>query len=267
MPRPAIGSSRLNKPGLADRQPARLRDGVEIGRLLQFRRRPRPTMRCASACARSHFNWSSICARTSSSGLRGRRLLVGHLDDVEAELRLHEVADLPGLQRERHLVELRHHLALAEEVEVAALDRARSRPPSSSSRARRNPRPALTLRQQLFRLLLHGRFVLAFGLEQDVAGADLFRRRVLLLVVLVRALDVLRRDLGPAAHRLHVDQRVPDLALLGHLQLVLVLLEVRRDLRVGRVEPRAELVGGEGHDGELDLLVAPLELLVDVVVG
>ena len=36
-------------------------------------------------------------------------------------------------------------------------------------------------------------------------------------------------------------------------------LEVRRDLRVGGRHAVLELVGGEGHDGELDLLVAPVE--------
>ena len=52
---------------------------------------------------------------------RRRLLAVGHLDDVVAELRGDDVADLARLEREGRLVERRHHLAAAEVVQVAAL--------------------------------------------------------------------------------------------------------------------------------------------------
>src|SRR5215470_4061750 len=42
-------------------------------------------------------------------------------DDVVAVLRLHDVAHLAGLESERGPLELRHHAALAEGPEVAAL--------------------------------------------------------------------------------------------------------------------------------------------------
>ena len=53
-------------------------------------------------------------------------------------------------------------------------------------------RAALDLGEQVFGLLLHRPIVFALGLEEDMAGAHLLGRRVLLLVVLVVALYVLR---------------------------------------------------------------------------
>src|SRR5688572_24269644 len=55
-------------------------------------------------------------------GARG--LLLGDLDDVEAELGLDEIADLARRQRERDVVEWTHHLTLLEESEVATVLRA-----------------------------------------------------------------------------------------------------------------------------------------------
>src|SRR5688572_23951186 len=53
-----------------------------------------------------------------------RRLLLGHLDDVEPEVGLDEIADLARRQLERHIVEWTDHLTLLEEPEVAAVLRA-----------------------------------------------------------------------------------------------------------------------------------------------
>src|SRR5215475_12547695 len=53
-----------------------------------------------------------------------RRLAVAlflDLDDVPAELRLHGVGNLAGLERESDRGKLRHHLLLGEEAEVAAV--------------------------------------------------------------------------------------------------------------------------------------------------
>ena len=55
---------------------------------------------------------------------RPRRLLLGDLDDVEAELGLDEIADRARRELERHVVERTDHLALLEEAEVAAVLRA-----------------------------------------------------------------------------------------------------------------------------------------------
>ena len=119
----------------------------------------------------------------------GRRgLLVDHLDDVEAILRLHEVADAAGRQRERHVLELLHHPAAPEVIEVAAVLRT-----GLVLRELRGERgevaPGAHLLQQGLGLRLHRRFVLAFGVQQDVARAHLLGRRVLLLVLLVLAFD------------------------------------------------------------------------------
>src|SRR5688572_9386645 len=55
-------------------------------------------------------------------GHRAGRLLLGHLDDVVAELRLDDVADRAGGQGEGHVIEGTDHLPLLEESEVTAVD-------------------------------------------------------------------------------------------------------------------------------------------------
>src|SRR6186997_1448506 len=55
---------------------------------------------------------------------RARRLLLGDLDDVEAEFGFDEIAHLARCERERHLVERTDHLPLLEEAKVTALRRA-----------------------------------------------------------------------------------------------------------------------------------------------
>ena len=76
----------------------------------------------------------------------------------------------PGRQRERDLVELRHHLALREEAQVAALDLA-AVVLGELRRELGEVRAAFDLGEQILRLFLHRRVVFAFGLEEDVAGA------------------------------------------------------------------------------------------------
>src|SRR5437763_7362753 len=49
----------------------------------------------------------------------GFSLLLFNLDDVKTELALNDVADLSGLQRERGLLELRHHLSVTKPTQVA----------------------------------------------------------------------------------------------------------------------------------------------------
>ena len=110
-----------------------------------------------------------------------------YLDDVEAELRFHQVADLPGLHRERGVLELRHHAAAAEVIEVAALGLG-AFVLGVLLRQGREIAAGLHLREDAFGFLANRGFVLAIGLEQDVARLDLFRRLVLLDVVVVVAL-------------------------------------------------------------------------------
>ena len=102
-----------------------------------------------------------------------------------------------------------------------------------------------------------------------MAGADLFRRAVLLLVVLVVALHVLRRHLRALAQALGVDHRVLDLALFGQPVVVLALLERLRHVRIGhRAGNRlAELVRREVDDRQLDLLVLALEFVFDLAIA
>ena len=88
----------------------------------------------------------------------------------------------------------------------------------------------------LFGLLANRGFVLAVGLEQDVARADLFRRLVLLDVVVVVAAGCPSGGHGDLLARLvAIEQQVLDLALLADAVFRLVRFEVRRDVGVGHV--------------------------------
>ena len=102
-------------------------------------------------------------------------LLVGELDDVEAELGLHQFTDLAGLHRERRGIELGHHAATAEEVEVAAVAGVRFIL-GVFLRQFGEVGAGLCFLQHILRLRLHCRLVLAFGLEEDVARAHLLGR-------------------------------------------------------------------------------------------
>jgi hypothetical protein len=82
----------------------------------------RPTRRTSSAPAACFSS-----PRVRAHLLEGLALLaaldVGQLDDVVAELGLHQAADLALLQREGRVLERLGHRAAREEVEVAALRR------------------------------------------------------------------------------------------------------------------------------------------------
>ncbi len=118
------------------------------------------------------------------------------------------------------------------------------------------------LRQDVFRLLAHGRLVFALGLQQDVAGTDLFGHRELLEVRVVEAFNVLGPDVDALTQLLGIDEDVSDLPPLADAVLLLVRVEIRGELLVGRLDAFRVLGGPEGDDLDLDLLVAPLELLV-----
>jgi hypothetical protein len=74
---------------------------------------------CVSACCCASCSW--ICCRTWSSGRVSPAFFSIDADDVEAELRAHEIARLARLHREGGRLELGHHAPLAEEAEVAAV--------------------------------------------------------------------------------------------------------------------------------------------------
>jgi len=189
------------------------------------------------------------------------------LDDVKPVLRLDQVADLSRLlQRERPFVEFGDHPAASEIVQVAAL--------SGRAFVFRVLRgelgevgPASGLFQERFGSRLDGGFVLAGRLEENMAGADLLRRRVQLKVVVVRALHIGRRHGGLCPHRVGVDEEVPDLPLLGDREVVRVRLEVGRHLGIRRTDRPAQAVAQDARHGELDLVVPAPVLLLDLLVG
>ena len=115
---------------------------------------------------------------------------------------------------------------------------------------------------------LDGGFVLAFRLEQDVARADLLGRRVLLDVVVVGALDVGRRHDHLRAHRVDVDEQVPDLPLLGNPEVVRVRLEVARHLGIGRADTSgAKLSVGKVTTASFTLSLRRRYSCFDLLVG
>ena len=260
-----MGSSRAKNPDSATARPASLGDGVEVLGLGELSRELGRDALGLLLRPLGLEDFLDLHARLVERAGRGG-FLVRHADDVVTELRLHEVARFAGLEGERHVIELLDHGALAEEVEVAALGRA-DFVLGELGRERREVGPALDLGERLLGLLLHHRVVFALGLEEDVAGAHLLGRRGPLLVVVVVALHVGRRDRGALTDCLQVDERVLDLPLLGDLVGVLAGLEMRRDFGVGHGDRVLELVGGKRHYRELDLLVAAVELVGDGAVG
>jgi hypothetical protein len=266
MPIPAIGSSGRKSPDSPVCSP-RARDLLEVRRLLDLARHFVGELLRGGLRLLVLQRVLDLRAHLGER-LRRRRPLVGHLDDVVPELRLHEVAQLADLHRERRLVEFGDHLAAREEVEVATLGGAplvlRVLPGELGEIG-----ALLDFRQEVLGLLL--RRVVLFGLagrlDQDVAGPHLLGGRVLLDVVVVGALDLLAGDGRLGAQRLLIDRHEPDLPLLADAVGVLVGVEVLRHVVVARVDSLAVLVGGEVDDGELDLLVAFAVLGVDVLVA
>ena len=185
---------------------------------------------------------------------------------MEAERRLHQVAHLPHRKAEGRVLELLHHAPAPEVVEVAPL-RLGLLVLGFLLRQRGEVGAAFDLLQQGLGLRLDQRLVLAFGLEQDVAGPRLFGGRVLGLVVAIVLLDFARQDDRPCAQLLDVDQRVGDLAPLADAVLLFVRLEIRGDVGVGHRHLIAQAVGREDHQLGLHLLVAARELGLQFGVG
>ena len=160
---------------------------------------------------------------------RRRRLVIDDLDDVEAERRLHQVADLAGLHRERGLLELRHHRAAAEVVEVAAVRVVATRPRRTAWPARRSLRRPWRASAPLRPASSTAASSLPSVLKQDVARARSARASSTARCSACRTPRCRPRGTVTCfAHLIDIDQRVADLALLADAIGLLVLLEVRR---------------------------------------
>ena len=262
MPMPAIGSSRLNKPDSPTVSPRALATvsksagffsfaGDIVGDPLRLGLRPLPLQLVLDL--RPHF----------VERLRRRRFLVDHLDDVVAELRLDEIADLPRLSSRT----------------PPCRTPAPSGPWGSKSRS-----PPFTLLRLVLRVLAwRAAAKSAPALTLASSSSACFFTAASSLPSVLSRMWLARTCSGveyccccpctsagcPAgeiwirvADRLHVDERVPDLALLGDLVARSCAPRSRSFTSASvAVEPVAELVGGERHDRELHLLVAALELL------
>jgi len=117
------------------------------------------------------------------------------LDDVPAELALHRIGDLAGLQFERRVGEFRHHMVLGEPAEIAAV----------AGRILRHFGGDLG---EILAALDAGerRLGLLLGRQQDVARVDLLDRRIGLgglVIGLVLGLVGRRRRADLVEQRLH----------------------------------------------------------------
>src|SRR5690606_32381328 len=150
-----------------------------------------------------------------------RAVTVLDLDGVEAERRLNVVANLTDAERERGLFEGRHHLAAAEEPEVAALPRAARVLAvfrGERGEVRAGSGPLLELASERLRAVALRRRGVRRQAKQDVARADLEAR----LLFLVQGAQVLVRERG-----VHLDHLVTE---LQHDRLVDLALDQRRDV-------------------------------------
>ena len=182
---------------------------------------------------------------------------------MEAVRRLHEVADLPGLQREGGALELGHHRAPAEVVEIAAVFRVRvvlGVLPGQLGEVGARPR----LLEDGLGLRLHVRVRLPVGLEQDVAGADPLGGRELRDVVGVVPLNLGARHLQLGARLVRVEQHEPDRPPLGLAVALLVGVEVGGHVRVGHRDVLAEVRRRDRHHLELHLAVPAGVLLLQL---
>ncbi|ABA47513.1 hypothetical protein BURPS1710b_2469 [Burkholderia pseudomallei 1710b] len=184
--------------------------------------------------------------------LHDGRLHVGRLQDMEAEIALHDTADFVLLQRERGVVERRaaRRRAARDEAEVAPLRRRRRILRVLLGDLREPVRMRLHFGEQLLGLRPRGGLlgcarVLRRG-DEDVAHAHLRVRAVMRDVVVVILLDVdvarLRRGGGC---RLRVDE-ILDRCRLARRERLLVGIVVGGDLRVGRLHLR-RIVGRLQH--------------------
>ena len=111
---------RSNQPGLDDREAALLGDLVEVGdRLGGGFERLGNALGFGLRLLPLQLILEFGVDLGERPGLVG--LVVDDLDDVEAERRLHQVADLAGLHAKGRLLEFSHHATATEVVEVAAI--------------------------------------------------------------------------------------------------------------------------------------------------
>ncbi len=185
--------------------------------------------------------------------LHVRILLVIHSDDVKSITAFHQVAHLPFGQRECGLLKFRHGAAFSHPSQrttfLGEIFKLRS---------------ALYLFQQVFGAMLRigcAFFIhLAVGsrqrrLNQDVALLHLFRRAVLVPMLIVISLQLIMADLNATLKLVEIHDRILDFPLLrnGVGVGVLVTLVKRFEFGVGGMKSFAQLVLLEDGIVKLDL--------------
>ena len=178
---------------------------------------------------------------------RVRRLLFFHLQNVVTKLRLDHIRRLPGIQRERRLIELRHGLPAVQPPQLATLHLApriiRVLPCQI-----REVCSTLDLLQQILRLRLRSRILRRVPRRrrnQDVPYPHLLLHLVLRLVLVVVDLHLrVRHGRLPAWQIVRVEGHILNLPALRDRGLVpcLILLEKVLQLRVRRIDRASQLI-------------------------
>jgi len=190
-----------------------------------------------------------------------RRVLVFHLDDVEAILRAHQIRDLAHRHCEDRMVKRRHRHALLHPAQLAALVLA-ARVVGVLLR-----QLGKVLAVSLLQLIQHAlRLRLGRGhrcrrsalrnLDQDVAHLHFFRNLVLVLVRVVVLLNLRVGHLRRAARNLRILERdVLNRPRLGNRLRIAarILLEIRLQLRVRGIDRLPQRVRIQHRVLEVDL--------------
>ena len=201
--------------------------------------------------------------------LRPSVLVLHHLDDMEAILRLHQIGDGARSQRKGHLLELGNSLALQDPAQVAALVFAGVLGVLFGQFIELGA-GALGLLQRLLGFLANLfdlRVGLADCLEKDVAGAHPVRNPVAVnrFVVGGPQLAIGHRD--ALLKLVCVQQRVADHAPLGHHVAPLVFLKIRGQIRFAHRYLGFQLVRLDHNVFDFDFFVASLELFAHLFRG
>ncbi len=185
-------------------------------------------------------------------GLRG--LDGGQPNDVKAEVRLDDVADLAFLQFERNLFERLDHHAPAEKAEIAALGRRAAVLRVFAREFFEVDGLCPDLCENFIRLLAGGRLVGALGGQQDVTRAALLLGTVARLVLVVIGPDVGFGNRSGTGNRFRRKYQVLDLHVLGRFEQRPILLVKLRDLCIGDLHLGQELLRSKTQLPHLALL-------------
>ena len=197
-----------------------------------------------------------------------RFLFLPNFDDMDAELRLDEIADSSRSETERHLLKFRDHLTPSEGAEIASICcrsvfgelLCKTFEVFAFLCALKHVARLLADRCDFLRLLF-------LGLEENVLRRHAVRKPIfgLVLLVILPQLTIAYRHLGAHLDGFHED--VPGLTLLWHTVLRLVLLVIIALVLVGEGNLVVEFRGINDEVVEFCLFIAAFVFGFDLFVA